>query len=123
MGIRCADHVTPLYPEKLALTSPTGGGRSVGIVRLRTKATEFSLVVQGHFPVGHLLQLGDGQIGCCCDELRGSYPQSTILVVGSSCWLIYVLICKVNLGAITGLRLGRCPETRRCGISCTALCE
>ena len=27
--------------EKLALTSPTGGGRSVGIVRLRTKATEF----------------------------------------------------------------------------------
>jgi hypothetical protein len=29
-----------LYPQKLALTSPTSGGRSVGIVRLRTKATE-----------------------------------------------------------------------------------
>jgi len=28
----------------VALTSPTGGGRSVGIVRVRTKATEFSLV-------------------------------------------------------------------------------
>jgi hypothetical protein len=28
----------------LALTSPTGGGRSVGIVRSRTKAKEFSLV-------------------------------------------------------------------------------
>ena len=28
----------------MALTSPTGGGRSVGIVRSRTKATEFSLV-------------------------------------------------------------------------------
>ena len=41
-GTRCADHVTPLYPRKLALTSPTGGGRSVGIVRVRTKATEFS---------------------------------------------------------------------------------
>ena len=40
VGIRCADYVTPLYPQKLALTSPTGGGRSVGIVRLRTKATE-----------------------------------------------------------------------------------
>jgi hypothetical protein len=26
-----------LYPQKLALTSPTCGGRSVGIVRLRTK--------------------------------------------------------------------------------------
>jgi len=33
--------VTPLYPQKLALTSPTGGGRSVGLVRSRTKATEF----------------------------------------------------------------------------------
>ena len=42
MGIRCANHLTPLYPQKLALTSPTGGGRSVGMVRSRTKATEFS---------------------------------------------------------------------------------
>ena len=42
MGTRCAEHVIPLYPQKLALTSPTGGGRSVGIVRVRTKATEFS---------------------------------------------------------------------------------
>jgi hypothetical protein len=33
-----------LYPQKLALTSPTSSGRSVGIVRSRTKATEFSLV-------------------------------------------------------------------------------
>jgi hypothetical protein len=33
-----------LYPQKLALTSPRSGGRSVGIVRSRTKATEFSLV-------------------------------------------------------------------------------
>ena len=41
MGTRCADHVTPLHPQKLALTSPTGGGRSVGIVRSRTKATEY----------------------------------------------------------------------------------
>jgi hypothetical protein len=33
-----------LYPQKQALTSPTSGDRSVGIVRSRTKATEFSLV-------------------------------------------------------------------------------
>ena len=45
MGTRCADHVTPLYPQKLALTSPTGGGRSVGIVHVRTKATEFRVYV------------------------------------------------------------------------------
>jgi hypothetical protein len=30
-----------LYPQKLALTSLTSGGHSVGIVRLRTKAPEF----------------------------------------------------------------------------------
>jgi hypothetical protein len=29
-----------LYPQKLALTSPTSGGRLVGIVRLRTQATD-----------------------------------------------------------------------------------
>jgi hypothetical protein len=34
-----------LYPQELALTSPTNGGRSVGIARLRTKATEFCLVL------------------------------------------------------------------------------
>ena len=45
MGNRYADHVTPLYPQKLALTSPTGGGRSVGMVRSRTEATEFSQTV------------------------------------------------------------------------------
>jgi hypothetical protein len=33
-----------LYPQKLALTSPTSGGRSVRIVRSRTKATEFQFI-------------------------------------------------------------------------------
>jgi hypothetical protein len=33
-----------LYLQRLALTLPTSGGLSVGIVRLRTQATEFSLV-------------------------------------------------------------------------------
>jgi hypothetical protein len=33
-----------LYPQKLALTSSASGDRSVGIVRLRIKATEFSSV-------------------------------------------------------------------------------
>ena len=51
MGTRYADHVTPLYPQKLALTSPTGVCRSVGIVRSRTKATEFSLVLEREAPI------------------------------------------------------------------------
>jgi hypothetical protein len=33
-----------LYPQKFALTSPTSGGRSVGIVRSRTHSTEFRAV-------------------------------------------------------------------------------
>jgi hypothetical protein len=41
MGIRYGDRDT-LYPQKVALTFPTRGGRSVGRVRLRTKAMEFS---------------------------------------------------------------------------------
>jgi hypothetical protein len=35
-----ADHVTPLYPQKFSLTSSTGGGRSDGMIRLLTQATE-----------------------------------------------------------------------------------
>jgi hypothetical protein len=46
VGIRCADRAT-LYPLKLALTSPTSGGRAVGIVRLRTKATELLVIMEG----------------------------------------------------------------------------
>jgi hypothetical protein len=40
--IRRADHATPFIREKLVLTSPTSGGRLVGMVRSRTKAREFS---------------------------------------------------------------------------------
>jgi hypothetical protein len=37
-----------LYPQKLALTSPTSGGGSVGIVRSRTQSTEvFFISVRG----------------------------------------------------------------------------
>jgi hypothetical protein len=34
-----------LYPQKSELTSSTSGGRSVGIVRSRTEATEFFSLV------------------------------------------------------------------------------
>ena len=50
--MRCAEDVTPLYPQKLALTWPTGGGRSVGIVRSRTKARVFRFLVLVPLDVG-----------------------------------------------------------------------
>jgi hypothetical protein len=40
--IRHADHVAPSIRKTLAITSPTSGGRSVGIVRSRTQSMEFS---------------------------------------------------------------------------------
>jgi hypothetical protein len=45
VGIRHAYHVAPSSRKKLAITSPTSGGRSVGIVRSRNQTTEFSLLV------------------------------------------------------------------------------
>jgi hypothetical protein len=45
VGIRWADHAAPLYPQKIALTSLASGGRSIGIVRSRTKATELVWVL------------------------------------------------------------------------------
>jgi hypothetical protein len=43
LGIRHADHVAT-SPQKLALTSPISGGRSVGIVRSRTLAKEYTII-------------------------------------------------------------------------------
>jgi hypothetical protein len=45
VGIGHADHVAPLYLQKLALTSPTSGELAVGIVISRTQATEFNFVI------------------------------------------------------------------------------
>jgi hypothetical protein len=42
--IRHADHVARSIREKFTLTSPTSGGRSIGIVRSRTQATEYYII-------------------------------------------------------------------------------
>jgi hypothetical protein len=41
VGICHTDHVAPSICRKFSLTSLASGGRSVGIVRSRTQATEF----------------------------------------------------------------------------------
>jgi hypothetical protein len=38
----CADHAPPSIRKKLAIISPTSGGRSVGIFHLWDEATQFS---------------------------------------------------------------------------------
>jgi hypothetical protein len=39
-----------LYPHKLAIASPTSGGRPVGIVRSRTQTMEFSFFFYQELP-------------------------------------------------------------------------
>jgi hypothetical protein len=91
VGIRHADHTTPpLYPPKLALTSSTSGGRSVGIVSLQTKAmklcsTYFSL--HGHHQV---LQLSYGR-NCHASVTVAIYVLVYPIVMGGS--LCFVLFC------------------------------
>jgi hypothetical protein len=43
-GIRRTDYATPIYSQKLALTLPKSCGRSVGIDRSQTKATQVILL-------------------------------------------------------------------------------
>jgi hypothetical protein len=57
-GIRRPDYATPLYPQTLALTSSTSGGRSVGIFRSWTKATELILFI--------IIMLWWPYVGMCC---------------------------------------------------------
>jgi hypothetical protein len=57
VGIHHADHVAPSIHNKLAITSPTSCGRSVGIVRLRTQIMEFSLVLQEDSIKIHVIQI------------------------------------------------------------------
>jgi hypothetical protein len=59
--IRYADHATPLYLQKLALTLPTSSDRSVGIVRSRTKATELKFIVPTESVIGQYLNVGCDQ--------------------------------------------------------------
>jgi hypothetical protein len=49
--------VAPFIRKKLAITLPTSGGRSVGIVRSRTQTMEFSFLVLSVFFAFHEIRL------------------------------------------------------------------
>ena len=86
VGTRCADHVTPLYPQKLALTSPTGGGRSVGKVSVRTKATQLytiyvpiilAIVIITYYVLRQTHYLYHNHFPRVCDPVRPLSSSST----------------------------------------------
>jgi hypothetical protein len=65
-----------LYPQKLALTSPTSGCRPVGIVRQRTEATELLLLLLLYIDIisiflSHCGAVFHTSIGCVCVITKG----------------------------------------------------
>jgi hypothetical protein len=56
-----------LYQQKLALTSPKSGGRSIGIVRLQTKITEFVCLFWGYWT--RLKLAGDIYMDWVCSNI------------------------------------------------------
>jgi hypothetical protein len=56
VGIRHVDHVSPLYRLKLVLTSPTSGGRSVGVIRTQTTEFNFTYIWQNHLDEGSVVR-------------------------------------------------------------------
>jgi hypothetical protein len=109
-GRRGSAALTTLHPsirKKLPLTSPKNGGRSVGIVRLRTRATEFLLLLlcvvdelratavnsvqQSCFLVrsywvwiqatGMIFKLGFCSLGCRAPTLRREHPYKAISII------------------------------------------
>jgi hypothetical protein len=75
LGTGCVDHATPLYPQKLTVTSTTISGRPVGVGRLRTKSHGVFCPVWTQIIVGpagthyHFHDQGKHTVGLC--ELLG----------------------------------------------------
>ena len=106
VGTRCANHVTPLYPQKLALTSPTGGGRSVGMVRSRTKATEFSFSLVSYKVT---LCIWWYAYSCLCNRSTNpmhqpflGYCDITLIILNKFAQLVTLLTC---IWEVSGLHL------------------
>jgi hypothetical protein len=60
-----------LYPQKLVLTSPTSGGRSVGIVHSRTKTTEFRFLRSSNTFTGQSLKRFEPKTSRIFREITG----------------------------------------------------
>ena len=102
VGTRCADHVTPFYPQKLALTSPTGGGRSVGIVRSRTKATELLFMLSFHVVLGK---------SCSCSYWTVEYSNGNSNGVLLLCFLFHSFVfvpVKIRRFEVQNVYCGHC---------------
>jgi hypothetical protein len=78
-----------LYPQKLALTSPTSGGRSVGILRSLTQATEFVFLYSYYAEFTDRRTI-ESQIHM---PLEDSTPDLSILLIEGIVWSARRHIC------------------------------
>jgi hypothetical protein len=81
LEIRCADHATFCICKKLALSSPTSSGRSIGVVSLRISATELCFVC--HLEVGMEYLRGFLDYSA----IFSSFVAYIVIPLYSSCWL------------------------------------
>jgi hypothetical protein len=110
--------------SKLALTSPTGCGRSVGVVRLRTKTTEFSLVISSIFVpdvyFGNLLLNtlglwpscnGRDQISCPFKKLKGKIIDLYVIMVHFNIiFALALLFCVFFRVVLRYIKTSRCHD-------------
>jgi hypothetical protein len=66
-----------LYPQKLALTSPTSDSRSVGIVRSQTQATEFTFLFYYYYYLIELQMFLPGGSGTTIRHNTQKYTHHT----------------------------------------------
>jgi hypothetical protein len=96
-----------LYPQNLALTSLTSGGRSVGIVRSRTQATEFSLIYASVLLWGAVVAVANSWPRVLVSHwstIRMTQAEQTLTT-----WrkiILYVYVCKEGMFVTRGRERG-----------------
>jgi hypothetical protein len=92
---------TSFCPQKLSLTLPTSGGRSVGVVRSRTQATEFvfvSFAWYKYFPLTslfHISPLGRREEDACvCTRTFTILASFAVLILNVELYSIWIQLHK-----------------------------
>jgi hypothetical protein len=94
-----------LNPQKLAVSSPTSGGRKAGIVRSRTEATEFRFLL---VLISALVPSPRNSIGCQCYDFQvRMIAMRRIYFHSFSTTSAACMYCDYNLGSQTDMTLLR----------------
>jgi hypothetical protein len=98
-----------LYPQKLALTSPTSGGRSIGIVRSRTHATDFSFFLV--FYIWYNVSKDSILINNMYERVRGTRAQLLYVNRHFMYGMYSMYVCNVCINAVLSLYMCVEPDS------------